>query len=298
MRRGAWLWGVVSMLGTPVTATAAEPDSAPVSALVSAPVPAPAPVPVSAPVPVLLTEVQGTEGVRHAYAERLGRALGDALQSRGYAVVADRARGDELVECGALECIEQALRSAGAEFAVVPAMWVRAGERRELTLTLVGKSDRNLNTGTVINGDLQRTAADLLDELLVRRVEVRGGGEDALATDEVAVEGAVTLPSTDAPRPEPKHPHAWKAGPVVLLAGGVGIFVGIGVAAGTKNEGQQLNKGAAAAWSVVGAAALAGGTAWWVVGDKRRRLQSKPTEAATATTIRVSPGGIDFRLRF
>jgi hypothetical protein len=84
----------------------------------------------------------------------------------------------------------------------------------------------------------------------------------------------------------------------VLLVGGVGIFVGIGAAAGMKNDNQQLNKGAVAAWSVVGAAALAGGTAWWVVGEKRRRHQSERSEVTTDTAIRVSPSGIDLRLRF
>jgi len=316
MRRGVWCWGVVLLLGTPVAADGQSPEgsgaesvSAPVSAPVSVPAPAPVPVPAPVSVSVLVAPVQGTQGVRHAYADRLGGALGDALEERGYTVVVDKARGKALVACGALECIEQTVEGAGAAFAVVPAMWVRAGDRRELTLTLVGKSGRNLNAGTVINGDLRRTAADLLDELLTRRNELEDGTDDALATDGFAITVAggapvgqarstSTVAAADEPKQEPTHPHAWKAGPIVLWAGGVGIFVGIGAAAGMKNENQQLNKGAVAAWSVVGAAAFAGGTAWWVVGEKRRRSQSERSGAATDTAIRVSPSGIDLRLRF
>jgi hypothetical protein len=257
----------------------------------------------------LVAPVQGTLGVRHAYSKRVGGALRDALEKRGYTAVTDEPRGQALVLCGTLACIEQTLESAGASFGLVPAMWARAGERRELTLTLVGKSGRNLNAGTVINGDLRRTAADLLDELLARRSELDSDTPDVLETDRFAITTAggnsvggigtsPTVAATDEPKRTSRLPHAWKAGPIVLLVGGAGIFVGIGAAAGMKNDNQQLNKGAVAAWSVVGAAALAGGTAWWVVGEKRRRHQSERSEVTTDTAIRVSPSGIDLRLRF
>ena len=296
MRWGRLVWGVVLVLEAPVTASASETVPASVS------------VPAPATATVLVAPVQGTRGVRHAYSERVGGALRDALEERGYTAVTDEPRGQALVLCGTLACIEQTLESAGASFGLVPAMWARAGERRELTLTLVGKSGRNLNAGTVINGDLRRTAADLLDELLARRSELDSDTHDELATDRFTITAAggdsvggirdsATVAATDEPKRTSRLPHAWKAGPIVLLVGGVGIFVGIGAAAGMKNDNQQLNKGAVAVWSVVGAAALAGGTAWWVVGETRRR-QSERSGATTDTAIRVSPSGIDLRLRF
>jgi len=296
MRWGRLVWGVVLVLEAPVTASASETVPASVS------------VPAPATATVLVAPVQGTRGVRHAYSERVGGALRDALEERGYTAVTDQPRGEALVLCGTLACIEQTLESAGASFGLVPAMWARAGERRELTLTLVGKSGRNLNAGTVINGDLRRTAADLLDELLARRSELDADAPDVLETDRFTITAAggdsvggigasATVAATDEPKQAPRHPHAWKAGPIALLVGGVGIFVGIGAAAGMKNDNQQLNKGAVAVWSVVGAAALAGGTAWWVVGETRRR-QSERSGATTDTAIRVSPSGIDLRLRF
>ena len=96
---------------------------------------------------------------------------------------------------------------------------------------------------------------------------------------------------------KPAHPHAWKAGPVVLIAGGAAAVIAVGVAAGIKDDTQQLNSGAVAAWSAVGAAAIAGGIAWWVVGEKRRQRKTEPT-SALAPTIAFHPTGIDLRLRF
>jgi hypothetical protein len=74
-----------------------------------------------------------------------------------------------------------------------------------------------------------------------------------------------------------------------LLTGGAAAFVAVGVGAATKGAGEQLNTAAVAGWSGVGAAALAGGIAWWVVGAKRRRQ---------APTITLHPGGVDLSLRF
>ena len=73
-----------------------------------------------------------------------------------------------------------------------------------------------------------------------------------------------------------------------MLAGGSAAFIAIGVGAATKSENQQLNTSAVAAWSAIGAAAIAGGIAWWVVGAKRRR----------AGAVGLRPTGIDLRLRF
>ena len=63
----------------------------------------------------------------------------------------------------------------------------------------------------------------------------------------------------------------------------------IGFGAATKGAGEQLNAAAVAGWSAVGAAALAGGIAWWVVGAKRRKQ---------APTITLHPTGVDLSLRF
>lgn len=231
---------------------------------------------------VLVAEVQGSPEVREAHADDVGQALASTLEARGYRIVTDRARGEALVGCGTLACIAQTLESAGALFGLVPAVWVLSDNRQELTLTLVGKSGRNLNAGSVIDGDLSETTAALLDELLARRSGVE----------------LVGLEPADEPKHSSARPHAWKAGPVVLWAGGAAVFVGIGAAAGMKDQTQQLNTGAVAAWSVIGVAALAGGTAWWVVGKKRRPRRAERAGAALSPAIRVSPRGFDLRLRF
>jgi hypothetical protein len=183
--------------------------------------------------------------------------------------------GQAVVACQTPECIEQALDAAGAAFAIVPAIWVRESGDEELTLTLVPKSGRSLNATGAVGDDLSGRSADLVDELLAQ--------------------GAAVPASTSASAPA--HPHAWKAGPIVLIAGGAAAFVAVGVAAGIRNDTQQLNTGAAAAWSVVGATAIAGGIAWWVVGEKRRRQRAEST-GALAPTIAFHPTGIDLRLRF
>jgi hypothetical protein len=80
------------------------------------------------------------------------------------------------------------------------------------------------------------------------------------------------------------------------MAGGAAAFIAIGVAAGVRSDSQQLNTGAVAAWSVVGAAAIAGGIAWLVVGDKRRRRRASQANALPELTL--YPTGFDLRLRF
>ena len=91
--------------------------------------------------------------------------------------------------------------------------------------------------------------------------------------------------------------RAWTAGPIVLIGGGVAAFVAIGVSAGVKDDNQQLNTSAVAAWATIGAAAIAGGVAWWVVGETRRRPQ-RESAGALAPEIALHPTKIDLRLRF
>jgi len=230
--------------------------------------------------------VQGSEAARVRHGERVLGAVWRALSARGYReAVSPELLGSAVVACQTPECVEQALEAADAAFAIVPAIWSRESGGEELTLTLVQRSGRSLNANGVIGDDLPGTAADLVDELLARR--------------------AATGPPRNVeagPRPRgsasgPAHPHAWKAGPIILIAGGAAAFVAVGVAAGIRNDTQQLNTGAVAAWSAIGAAAIAGGIAWWVVGEKRRRREAEST-TALVPAIAFRPTGIDLRLRF
>jgi hypothetical protein len=245
-------------------------------------------------VSVLVAPVQGSEGVRRVHGERLEGAVRRALEVRGYPVTAaGGALGQVAIACQTPECVERTLDAAGAAFAIVPAIWSRKSGGEELTLTLVQKSGRSLNANGVVGDDLSATAADLVDELLTRQAAAV-----AVAASEAEAPRAAEAP----PHPWGSasgggHPHAWKAGPIILIAGGAAAVVAVGVAAGIRNDTQQLNSGAVAAWSAIGAAAIAGGITWWVIGEKRR--QQKAESASTvAPTIAFHPTGIDLRLRF
>jgi hypothetical protein len=150
----------------------------------------------------------------------------------------------------------------------------RGGE--ELTLTLLRPEGASLNASAVVDGELSLVVSELVDELLAQRALSPSAASSAAATQ------------LDPPA-EPKHPHAWKAGPILLIAGGSAAFVAIGVGAATKRDEQQLDTSAVAAWSAVGAAALAGGVTWWVVDAKRRQK---------GVRVALSPTKIDLRLRF
>jgi len=203
--------------------------------------------------------------------------------------------GQAVVACQTPECVEQALEAAGAAFAIVPAIWSRQTGGEELTLTLVQRSGRSLNADAMIAGDLPGTTAGLIDELLAQQ---RAAAASAMAAAE-----AGSMPPQQVANPrrrrnsEPRHPHAWKSGPLVLIAGGTGAFLAVGVSAGMKSDSQQLNTAAVAAWSTIAAAAIAGGVAWWVVGGKRRRHGEQSAHPQT-TAINLRPTGIDLRLRF
>jgi hypothetical protein len=163
-------------------------------------------------------------------------------------------------------------------------VWLQDEGGQELTLTLVQGSGRNLNASGLVGDDLPEMADVLVEELLARRAEAGSAEASAAATASAAGPGEA-------------HPHAWKTGPVILIAGGAAAFIAIGVAAGVKSDSQQLNAAAVAAWSVIGAAAIGGGIAWWVVGEKRRRQRAEPTRAL-APAIAFRPARIDLRLRF
>lgn len=269
--------------------SAPEPGSAPESGPAPGSVPesAPASVPVPVKASVLVAPVQGSEALRVRHGERVASAVRRALRARGYQETGSQELlGRAVVACQSLECAEQALDAARAAFAVVPAIWSRASGGEELTLTLVQRSGRNLNANGLLDDDLPETASLLVDELLEQR---RASVAAAVA--------AGTTPSEAAAAVAPSHPHAWKAGPIILIVGGGAAIIAVGVAAGIKSDTQQLNAGAVAAWSAVGAVAMAGGIAWWVVGEKRRRREAK-SAAALSPTIAFRPTGIDLRLRF
>jgi len=213
-----------------------------------------------------------------------------ALQARGYHELASQELlGKAVVACQTPECVEQTLDASGAAFAIVPAIWLRESGGEELTLTLVQRSGRSLNANGAVGDDLSGAAGDLVDKLLERQAA-------ALAADAASAAVAVLAPSAAAPS-EPAHPHAWKAGPIILIAGGTAAIVSVGVAAGIRSDTQQLNTAAVATWSAIGAAAIAGGIAWWVIGEKRRRERAEST-GARAPTIAFRPTGIDLRLSF
>ncbi len=269
-----------------------------VAVAVTASVSGPAPVSASEPVPprkedaahsprgeakelVLVAPVQGSEALRAELGDRVESSVRIALRDLGYTVTVEQeALGRAVVVCQTPECSEEALEAAGVAFAVVPAVWSREGGGWELALTLVQSSSRNLNATAIIERELRSTAVTLVYDLLAQRAAVALEVTRAAASDS-----------------EPTRPHAWKAGPIILVAGGAAAFIAIGVAAGAKSDTQQLNTSAVAAWSAVGAAAIAGGITWWVVGVKRRR--DRPTPGAARTpALALRPTGIDLRLRF
>jgi hypothetical protein len=82
-----------------------------------------------------------------------------------------------------------------------------------------------------------------------------------------------------------------------LIAGGAAAVLAVGLGAAVKRDDQQLNAPAVAAWSAVGAAAIVGGIAWWVVGERRRHPKNASV-SVVAPTIGLRPTGIDLRLWF
>lgn len=253
-----------------------------------------APTPDAAPA-VLLAPAQGSASLRPLYAESLCAALHDALASFGFRAArgsVDEARA--MIECQTPECIEAALAAAGASFAIVPAIWLREQGAPELTLTLLQPVGRNVNASTPVEGQVADAAAMLVDLLMSRRAAVPQHS-DALAGGP-RFDGLTRNAGPSGVDRVAAHPHAWKAGPIVMIAAGLGAFGAIGIAAGVRSDDQKLNPAAVGAWSAIGAVALASGAAWWVVG-KRRRLD-RATSQRDDPAISLQPTRIDFRLRF
>ncbi|MGB5811811.1 MAG: hypothetical protein WBG86_14835 [Polyangiales bacterium] len=245
---------------------------------------------------VIVVVTQGSDGIREAYTARVRRALAETLADRGYQVVDTASAGQALLECPGARCTSRVLEREGAGFGLVPAMWGRPGDRRELTLTLVGKSGRNLNAGTVLNGDLASTTAALVDQLLAEHGD-HDRTADALPEPWMLATGgdaATRLEVTEENPVEATRGQAWKTGPILLWAGGAATLLSVGLVTGLRNDDQSIRPGALAAWVLVGVGAVGGGTAWWVVGKHRARREPSTSHA----TIRVSPRGFDLRVRF
>ena len=267
LRFGA-VW-VAAMLAAPVSAQESESASA----------------------PVLLAPVQGGASLRARDGARVAAAVRRGLEVHGYhASLSQELLGRALVACQTPECAEQALDAAGAAFAIVPAIWSRKSGGQEVTLTLVQRSGRSLNATGLVGDDLAAVTVGLVEGLLARRA----ASATAAGTGPGTGAGTGTGTGTGGER---GRPHAWKAGPIILIAGGAAAVVAIGVGAGVKGDDQQLNTSAVAAWAAVGAAAIGGGIAWWVVGEKRRR-KSGDLRGALAPELALHPTKIDLRLRF
>jgi len=227
--------------------------------------------------PVLVTPVVGSEAVADMKHGEIHTAVRRALEAEGFRVVdGQELFGRAIIACQTPECTEQALNAAGAELAIVPALWERNGGESELTLTLVQREGHNVNVEGVVADDLELLAQALVVELL-------------------AAKGTAPA-TTDAGSPKRMRPNAWMSGPVLLVTGGSAAFITIGAGAATKSDTQQLDTASVAAWSTVGAAALAGGIAWWVVAAKRRR---HPPESLRGTPVfTLGATRVDLRLRF
>ena len=247
---------------------------------------------------MLVAPVQGTASLRTQNGARVAAGVRRGLEAHGYhASHSQELLGRALVACQTPECLEQALDAAGAMFAIVPAIWMRASGGREVTLTLVQRSGRSLNATGVVGDELAAVTVGLVEALLARRAAASAAAA-ATATGSASAIGTGTGPGTGTGTGgERGRPHAWKAGPIILIVGGAAAIAAIGVGAGVKGDDQQLNASAVAAWAAVGAAAIGGGIAWWVVGEKRRR-KNGDSRGALAPELALHPSKIDLRLRF
>jgi len=261
----------------------------------------PASVPGELGTRILLAPVQGSPSLRSRLGARVAAAVRGGLAVRGYQTSASHdLLGQALITCQTPECVEEALDAAQAVFAIVPAIWLRESGGEELTLTLVRRSGRSLNASGMVRGDLAGVTDGLVGELLARRAGTGSGTVPAAGSGSAAVSAAGSAAESAAVAATAEgrgRSRAWKAGPIVLIAGGVAAIVAIGIAAGTLDDHQQLNGSAVGAWAAVGAAAIGGGIAWWVVGERRRRKKGD-SRAALTPELAFHPTKIDLTLRF
>ncbi len=239
----------------------------------------------------LLTPTQGDPEAAQQYGERIGAAVRTALESEGLRVVSEAPFGPSLVRCETPECMESLLVQTGAELGIVPALWRRPqAAGYELTLTFIERSGRTANVEAMVNPSApEATVHELVEDGLVHRVA------RASVVDPVARAAGLA--------DEPNRPDYWKAGPALLIAGGVATFIAIGVKAAQRGcsstvdevciERTEFNKASLATASVLAAGALLGGTSWWVVGRKRRREAD-----GKLASLRLGDSQIHFRLDY
>jgi hypothetical protein len=217
----------------------------------------------------LLTPTQGDPQAAQQYGARIGAAVRSALESQAVRVVSEAPVGPSLVRCETPECMESLLVQAGAELGIVPALWHQPQTGGyELTLTFIERSGRTAN--------VEAMASPSAPEATVHKL-VEDGLERRTAPTSVVDPVARAAGLADEPNPV----DYWKAGPALLIAGGVATLVAIGVKAAQRGcsssvdevciERTEFNKAALATASVLAAGALIGGTSWWVLGRKRRR---------------------------
>ena len=187
-----------------------------------------------------------------------------------------------MVACATPECTEQVLTAAKVEFGIVPAVWTRQSDGSvELTLTLIEATGRTINVdGTVAEAD------PLVEQALV------------IHARKPTLAGPVAMAAAKTQDEENKG--YWKAGPILLIVGGVSAALVVGIKAaqtgcierqaGICVAEEKLNTGAAIALSAIGAAAIGGGIAWWVVGAKRRKEKQM--------NLAISPSQVHFRLQY
>lgn len=233
----------------------------------------------------LIAPAQGNDSVRASLGAKALDAVANALRAHKITSSVDVTLGETLVACEDPTCTEKALASARADIGFVLAAWKRrdTGET-ELTLTLLDRNARSINARAIVgNRELTAVAAELVDTLLKRRDE------------------GPTLTPLPSAAPSAKRDNGWLAGPVVLLAAGAGLVTaaGVGVArkgcarrdAGGCAQRRVVNTGTVAAVGALGAAALAGGITWWVVGKNKRRERKQ-------VAVGISPSRVEFRLAY
>ena len=216
----------------------------------------------------LVAPVQVDESLDASLAHSTKRALATALRVRGFTAITKEKAGRNFRDCATPGCNEQVLRAAGdCSFGIAATVWKgNVGQAPQLALTLIDATSRDVNAIGLISGDLISTVERLVDELLVAwRAEPN----------------AIEL-ETPEPTAQPGKKNAWLAGPISMIGVGVGAVGAIGIASAIKGNNEKLNTAGAAAWGALGAAAIGGGIAWWVIGKKNR---NEPK----ALTIQVSP---------
>lgn len=239
----------------------------------------------------LLAATQEDSRSPQRYGALIDASVQSSLAARGIRTRPESKLGASLVSCETPECMESRLLLADVEFGVVPALWLRPETGGyELTLTFIERSGRTANVQASVDPSRPQSAVDeLVDAGLERR------DRQAAVVDPVARAAM----GTDHP---PKS-RQWMAGPTLLIAGGLGTLIAVGVKAAQQGctlsvaevcvEQRELRTAGVAAASALAAGAILGGTAWWVVGSKRRRQGARKH-----ASLGIGKSQVHFRLDY